>query len=70
MMARPCDWRVRDLAVFAASSEHAQNGFIEQLFHQVVKQPLLAYGPEVMDPLRKLFVASEFNIQKLLVDIA
>ncbi len=60
----------RDLAEFAARSEHAQNGFIEQLFHQVVKQPLLAYGPDVMDRLRQSFVASDFNIQTLLVDIA
>src|SRR5438445_4238919 len=33
----------RDVAEFAASSEHAQSGFIEQLFHQIVKQPMLAY---------------------------
>ncbi len=60
----------RDVAEFAASSEHAQNGFIEQLFHQVVKQPVLAYGPEVMPRLRQSFVGSEFNIKQLLVEIA
>jgi hypothetical protein len=60
----------RDVAEFAVSSEHAQNGFIEQLFHSVVKQPMRAYGPDVMDRLRQSFVASEFNVQKLLVDIA
>jgi hypothetical protein len=60
----------RDVAEFAAGSEQAQNGFIEQLFNQVVKQPMLAYGPDVMDRLRQSFVASEFNLQKLLVDIA
>jgi hypothetical protein len=60
----------RDVAEFAAGSEQAQNGFIEQLFHQVVKQPLLAYGPEVAKQLRQSFVASQFNVQKLLVDIA
>jgi len=60
----------RDLAEFAAASDHAQNGFIEQLFHSVVKQPMLAYGPDVMGRLRQSFVASEFNMQKLLVDIA
>ena len=59
----------RDVARFAASSEHAQNGFIEQLFHQVVKQPILAYGPDLMKHLRDSFVASDFNIQKLLVEI-
>jgi len=60
----------RDVAQFALSSEHAQEGFIEQLFHSVVKQPLLAYGPDVSDRLRQSFVASGFNIQQLLVDIA
>jgi len=60
----------RDLAEFAARSEQAQNAFIEQLFHQIVKQPLLAYGPKTMDQLRLYFVASDFNIQKLLVEIA
>jgi hypothetical protein len=60
----------RDVAQFAASSEQAQNGFIEQMFHQVAKQPMLAYGSDVMDRLRQSFVASEFNMQKLLVNIA
>ena len=59
----------RDVAEFAAGSEEAQKAFIEQLFHQLVKQPILAYGREVMDHLRKSFVASGFNIQKLMVDI-
>ena len=60
----------RDLAEYAASSDQAQNAFIEQLFNQVVKQPMLAYGADIMNRLRQSFVASEFNIQKLLVDIA
>ena len=60
----------RDVAEFAAGSEPAQNGFIEQLFHSVVKQPMLAYGPDVMDRLHQSLVASGFNMQKLLVDIA
>lgn len=60
----------RDLAEFAVKSEHAQSAFIEQLFHQVVKQPARAYGPAVLDRLRESFVASGFNIQTLLMDIA
>lgn len=59
----------RDLAEFAAGSEHAQNAFIEHLFHQLVKQPILAYGPDVMPRLRQSFVSSEFNIQKLIVEM-
>ena len=60
----------RDVAEFAAASEPAQNAFIEQLFHQVAKQPMLAYGPDVMDRLRQSFAASHFNMQKLLVETA
>jgi hypothetical protein len=60
----------RDVALFALASEHAQEGFIEQLFHHAVKQPVAAYGADVMDTLRESFVASGYNIQKLLVEIA
>ena len=60
----------RDVAEFAVNSEQAQNGFIEQLFHQVAKQPMLAYGSDVMDRLRQSFVASQFNLPKLLAEIA
>jgi hypothetical protein len=60
----------RDVAEFAAGSEHAQNAFIEQLFHSVVKQPILAYGADAPKRLRQSFVASGFNVQRLLVDIA
>jgi len=60
----------RDVAEFAAGSEQAQNAFIEHLFNQTVKQPMLAYGADVMDRLRQSFVASQFNVRTLLVDIA
>jgi hypothetical protein len=60
----------RDIAEFAVNSEHAQNAFIEQLFHQIVKQPLLAYGVDTPKRLRDSFVRSGFNIQQLMVDIA
>jgi len=60
----------RDVAEFAAGSEQAQNSFIEHLFNQVVKQPMLAYGAETMDRLRQSFVASQFNVPELLVRIA
>jgi hypothetical protein len=60
----------RDVAEFAIKSDLALNGFIEQLFHQIVKQQIMAYGPEVMDGLRHSFVESGYNIQKLVVQIA
>ncbi len=59
----------RDLAEFAAGSEHAHNAFIEQLFNQVVKQPMPAYGLDTLNQLRLSFVQSGYNMQKLLVDI-
>ena len=59
-----------DIARFALDSEAAQHAFIEQFFHQIVKQPVLAYGSDTMHRLRQSFVASDFNLQKLLVEIA
>ena len=60
----------RDVAKFALDNEQAQNAFIEQFFHQVVKQPALAYGADTLSQLRTSFVASDFNLQKLFVEIA
>lgn len=59
----------RDIADFAVGSEPAQNGFIEQLFHQVVKQPMLAYGSDTVSKLRQSFIESGFNLRKLLIEI-
>ena len=36
----------------------------------MVKQPMLAYGADVMDRLRQSFIASQFNVRTLMVDIA
>src|SRR2546427_5496227 len=60
----------RDIAEFAIGSEQAQNAFIQQFFHQIVKQPLLAYGADTLNRLRESFIASDFNMQKLLGEIA
>jgi hypothetical protein len=35
-----------------------------------VKQPAAAYGPATLARLRDSFIASHYNIQSLLVDIA
>ena len=60
----------RDVAEFAIGSEQASLALVEQLFHHVVKQPVLAYGPETLPRLRDSFVASGWNLPKLLVEIA
>jgi hypothetical protein len=60
----------QDLARHAAASAPAHRAFVEQLFHQLVKQPVLAYGSDALDRLVAAFRASEFNIQQLVVEIA
>ncbi|MSU25103.1 MAG: DUF1592 domain-containing protein [Opitutus sp.] len=60
----------RDVAEFAIASEHANHAFIEQLFHHLVKQPLMAYGPDTIVDLRNSFIASGYNLKKLMADIA
>jgi mono/diheme cytochrome c family protein len=60
----------RDVAEFAVKSEHAHSAFVEQLFHNAVKQPMLAYGADVPERLRQAFEKSDFNVQQLLVNIA
>lgn len=61
---------VRDLAAFLAESEEAHTALVMQLFHHVVKQPVLAYGVQRPDELRKVFVRNQYNIRRLLVEIA
>ena len=60
----------RDVAEFAAKSPDAHRGFVQQLFHHMVKQPAAAYGPSTLEDLRRSFAKSEFNIQKLVVEVA
>jgi hypothetical protein len=59
----------RDVAEFAIASERANDAFIEQLFHHAIKQPINAYGPAAAEKLRQSFIASNYNLKKLLVDI-
>src|SRR5262249_18629092 len=59
----------RDVAEFAITSAQAQNAFIQQLFHHAVKQPILAYGADTLKHLRETFVATDFNMRKLLTEI-
>lgn len=59
----------RDVAEYAARNPTSQRGFIEHLFHHIVKQPARAYGENTLDELRNKFEASGFHIQKLIVEI-
>jgi len=60
----------RDIAKYAAESPAGHRAFIHTLFHHTVKQAVGAYGPDTLEDLRQAFTKSNFNIQKLLVEIA
>ncbi len=59
----------RELAATIATSRDAQEAFVQQLFHALVKQPVRAWGPDTLEPLRQRFVANNCDIRGLLVDI-
>lgn len=59
----------RQLAEFLAGSDEAQGAFAEQLFHHLVQQSMRAYGPEMLDDLRRSFADQKFHIRKLVVEI-
>jgi hypothetical protein len=60
----------RDVAEFAARSERGHRAFIRQLFNHTVKQTPAAFGSATVEDLRRSFAANEYNIQKLLAEIA
>lgn len=59
-----------ELAHFLASSDDAYRAFINRAFQHLVKQPIAAYGPDLLDQLNEQFRDSNFHIRKLLVEIA
>jgi hypothetical protein len=59
----------RELAAVIVGSRDAQEAFVRNLFHAVVKQPPRAWGSDTVESLRASFVAAEFDIRRLLVDI-
>lgn len=61
---------VRELAAFLAASQENHAAFVQQLFHNLVKQPILAYGTETPEQLRKTFEEDNYNIKHLLASIA
>lgn len=60
----------RDLAEFLANDETAQRSFIRQLLNHYTQQSVEAFGEHTMDQLHENFVANNYNIKLLLVDIA
>ncbi len=60
----------RELAQFLAENSETTTSFVQQLFHQIVKQPVSAYGEDRLNQLTMYFAEQDYNIQKLLVEIA
>ena len=60
---------VRALATYLAGSEETHEAFVEQLFHNLVKQPIRAYGPWKLAELRQSFADNHYNVRNLVVDI-
>jgi hypothetical protein len=60
----------RELAAVLVESDETQTAFVEQLFHNLVKQPIRAYGPELLPDLKRSFVEHQFNIRHLIAEIA
>ena len=59
----------RELAAYLATSHDAQEAFVQNLFHALVKQPLRAWGPDTLKNLHASFQTAGFDIRRLMVDI-
>lgn len=60
----------RQLAEVLAASEEVYRAFATQLFHHLVKQPILAFGPETPATLGRIFEGSHYNVRELMAQIA
>ena len=58
-----------DLATYLTTSGEAHSAFVQQLFHYLIKQPIGAFGSRELPELRRFFVAHDFNIRKLMVEM-
>ncbi|MEC8473322.1 MAG: DUF1588 domain-containing protein [Planctomycetota bacterium] len=60
----------RKLAEYIANSPDCHTAFVESAFEYFVKQPINAYGNDQLDQLTEFFRSNEFNIEKLITEIA
>ncbi len=60
----------RDLSAFLASSDEVHNAFVEKLFQNIVKQPIRAFGPQVVSNLQESFKTNDFNIRHQMIETA
>ncbi|MGV3614967.1 MAG: DUF1592 domain-containing protein [Fimbriimonas sp.] len=56
-----------DLAKYLANSEEAHAAFVEKLFQHLVKQPVMAYGPQTLPNLKSSFAKNRYSIRNLMV---
>jgi len=61
---------VRELAIFLATNDETHEAFVEQMFHNFVKQPIRAYDPAKRAKLYRKFAEQKFSVRKLMVEIA
>ncbi len=59
----------RDLAKYVANSDEAHEAFVARMFHYIVRQPVLAYGPDKLNELRRDFAKNDCNMRRLVVEI-
>ena len=60
----------RELSQYLINSDDAQTAFINRMFLHFVKQPIGAYGPDRLESMKNKFRESNFNIRKLIIEIA
>lgn len=60
----------KGLADFVTKTEETDFSMVQQVFHHMVKQPILAYGQEMPAALRKSYVDSGHDLRKLVVEAA
>lgn len=60
----------KDLADFLADNPEAHRAFVERCFEHFVKQPLSSYGSDVEERLVKHFQQTNFNMRRLIIEIA
>ncbi len=56
-------------AKFLAGSDEAHEAFVARLFHYIVRQPILAYGPDKLTELRRNFAENDCNMRRLVIEI-
>ncbi len=60
----------RELAVYLAGSEETHQAFVQQVFHEFVKQPILAFGLKQPQELTRRFTENKYHIRRLILDVA